>query len=139
MHLGVIISEYRAKYRLSMDDFANRSGLSKSYISMLEKNINPSTGKEIAPTIDAIKKIANAMNMDFNDLFKLLEDDPINLEMNEEFINHNIANEDSQEIRIIARAAKEMTPEQRKKMLNILKASFEEEFPDISDDVNKGE
>ncbi|MEG0590942.1 MAG: hypothetical protein RR496_04760, partial [Lachnospiraceae bacterium] len=47
-----------------------------------------------------------------------------------------LANEDSQEIRIIARAAKEMTPEQRKKMLNILKASFEEEFPDISDDVN---
>lgn len=80
MHLGTIISEYRAKNRLSMDDFANRSGLSKSYISMLEKNINPSTGKEIAPTIDAIKKVANAMNMDFNDLFKLLEDDTISLD-----------------------------------------------------------
>ncbi len=80
MHLGLIIKEYREKNRLSMDDFSYKSGLSKSYISMLEKNNNPSTGKEIAPTIDVIKKVANAIKIDFNELFSMLGDDFITLD-----------------------------------------------------------
>lgn len=77
MHLGEIIKEYRIKHKLSMDDFSSISGLSKSYIAMLEKNLNPSTGKPIAPTIDAIKKVSTATNIDFNKLFGMMENEEV--------------------------------------------------------------
>jgi len=37
MRLGEIIKKYREENNLSMDDFVKFSGLSKGYISMLEK------------------------------------------------------------------------------------------------------
>lgn len=79
MHIGKIIYNYRKENKLSMDKFAEKSGLSKSYIAMLEKNLNPSTGKSITPTIDVIKKVANATMMDFDDLFAMMDDETINI------------------------------------------------------------
>lgn len=38
MTLGDIVKRYRSDNHLSMDDFARLSGLSKGYISMLERN-----------------------------------------------------------------------------------------------------
>lgn len=70
--LGEIINEYRKTHKMSMDDFANKSELSKAYISMLEKNYNPKSKKKIIPTIDTIAKCAKAMNMDFDELFNAL-------------------------------------------------------------------
>ena len=40
MTLGDIVKNYREKYDISMEDFGKISGLSRSYISLLEKNIN---------------------------------------------------------------------------------------------------
>jgi transcriptional regulator with XRE-family HTH domain len=40
MHLGTLIARFREEERMSMDEFASRSGLSKAYISMLERNVN---------------------------------------------------------------------------------------------------
>ena len=37
MTLGDIIKDYRKKQHLSMDAFSERSGISKAYISLLEK------------------------------------------------------------------------------------------------------
>jgi len=45
MTLGDIIKSYRSKYGLSMDSFSDKSGISKAYISLLEKNKHPKTGK----------------------------------------------------------------------------------------------
>lgn len=45
MNLGELIREYRNKNGLTMDGFAEKSGLSKSYISVLEKNKHPKTVK----------------------------------------------------------------------------------------------
>lgn len=73
MTLGNIIKEYRTSHEMSMDTFSERSGISKAYISLLEKNKHPKTGKEIAPSIQCIKQVADAMNMDFNDLFNMLD------------------------------------------------------------------
>lgn len=71
-YIGYIIKEYRKLHRMSMDAFAERAGLSKPYISMLEKNYNPKSKKKIIPTIDTISKCAKAMNMDFDELFNEL-------------------------------------------------------------------
>ncbi|HEQ7796970.1 TPA: helix-turn-helix transcriptional regulator, partial [Streptococcus pyogenes] len=38
MKLGEIIKNFREEKKLSMDRFAEKSGLTKGYISMLEKN-----------------------------------------------------------------------------------------------------
>lgn len=51
MTLGEIIKEYRTAHNLSMDAFSEKSGISKAYISLLEKNKHPKTGKPIAPSI----------------------------------------------------------------------------------------
>lgn len=73
MTLGEIIKNYREEHSMSMADFAKRSGMSKSYISLLEKNINPSTGKSIAPSIKSIQQAAIGMNMPFDKLFELVD------------------------------------------------------------------
>lgn len=73
MTLGDIIKDYRTTHGLSMDGFSEKSGISKAYISLLEKNKHPKTGKNIAPSIQCIKQAASGMNMSFDDLFALLD------------------------------------------------------------------
>ena len=75
MTLGEIIKAYRAEHDMSMDAFAEKSGISKAYISILEKNRHPKTGRPIAPSIQSIKQAADGMNMDFNTLFSMIEGD----------------------------------------------------------------
>nr|DAR73101.1 MAG TPA: Repressor protein CI [Caudoviricetes sp.] len=53
------------------------SNLSKAYISVLEKNKRPQTGKPVTPSIPVIKNVAEAMNMSFDELFNMLEDNQI--------------------------------------------------------------
>jgi repressor LexA len=72
MLLGDIIKQYREEHQMSLQDFANLIGTSRSYIHMLEKNINPSTNKPISPSIETLKLLAKAMNMDLEFLLKQL-------------------------------------------------------------------
>ena len=74
MHLGDIIKQYRIDHSMSMDKFAKLSGLSKSYVALLEKHIRPNTEKPITPSIPCIKMCADAMHMDFNALLKMIDD-----------------------------------------------------------------
>lgn len=75
MTLGDYIKEYRKKHKYSMDDFARQTGMSKAYISILERNRNPSTGKAAIPSLETIKRVASATNTDFNDLITMLDSD----------------------------------------------------------------
>lgn len=76
--LGEIIKDFRIskKPKMSMDQFAELSNLSKSYISMLEHNKDP-RGKPIVPTIDTINKVANAMNVSFDTIFNQLDSETL--------------------------------------------------------------
>lgn len=73
MTLGNIVKHYRADNDLSMDEFAKRCSLSKGYISMIENEINPRNNKPIAPTLPSIMKIATAMNIELEELLKLMD------------------------------------------------------------------
>ena len=73
MTLGEIIKQYRSEHNLSMDAFSEKSGISKAYISLLEKNRHPKTGKPIAPSIQSIKQAAKGMSMDFDTLFSRID------------------------------------------------------------------
>ena len=75
MFLGEIVKKYRLEHKLSMDEFARLSGLSKGYISMLEKNENPRTKKPISPSIDTIKQVSEVTGIDFNEIIEMLDDD----------------------------------------------------------------
>lgn len=71
MHLGEIVKKYRIENEMSMDEFAKRSGLSKGYISMLEKNENPKTKKEIVPTLETINSVADAIGVELDFLLSI--------------------------------------------------------------------
>lgn len=73
MLLGDIIKQYREEHQMSLQDFANLINSSRSYVHMLEKNINPSTNKPISPSIETLKSLAKAMNMDLEVLLKKLD------------------------------------------------------------------
>ena len=75
MFLGEIVKKYRLEHKISMDEFARLSGLSKGYISMLEKNENPRTKKPISPSIDTIKQVSEVTGIDFNEIIEMLDDD----------------------------------------------------------------
>jgi repressor LexA len=88
MLLGDIIYKYRTENDLSLRAFANKCGLSYTYISMLEKNKDYRTGKPIAPTLESVKYIANAMNLSIDELLKIIDDEQ-EFKMNEEAPKYN--------------------------------------------------
>ena len=83
MLLGDLIKTYRSDNKLSLRVFAERCGLSHTYISALEKNIDPRTGKPIAPTLDTVKYISKGMNMSIEEILKILDDEQ-EFKMNED-------------------------------------------------------
>ena len=72
MTLGEIIKQYREAHDLSMGDFANLSGMSKAYVSLLERGIDPRTRKAIRPSEKTIRQAANAMGTSAAELSRLL-------------------------------------------------------------------
>lgn len=80
MKLSVIISDYRKQTQISQREFARRCGLSNSYISFIENEYNPRTGKPIVPTLEQYRKIAAGMGLTVHQLFEQLdEDSPVDL------------------------------------------------------------
>lgn len=71
--LGDLIKKYRADNGMSMEQFAQRSGLSKAYVSILERNRNPVNGKPVVPSLETIKAVAQATGQDFNDIIAMLD------------------------------------------------------------------
>ena len=63
MTLGDIIKQYRHENNLSMDAFAERCGITKGYVSMIEKNENPRTKRPISPTTKTLESVSFAMGI----------------------------------------------------------------------------
>lgn len=73
MFLGEIIKKYRMDTGMTMQDFADASGLSKSYISMLEKNRNPQNSRNLIPSLSTFQKTAHAMGISVDELVRLTD------------------------------------------------------------------
>lgn len=73
MTLGDLIREYRTEHNMSMSAFAEKAGISKAYVSLLEKNKNSKTKKEIAPSLEVIKSVATVMGKDFNEVLDIID------------------------------------------------------------------
>lgn len=81
MKLRDLIKNYRDAHDLSQRQFANQCNLSNGYISILEKGVNPKTGKPVTPTIPQLKKLADGMAMTLNELFEKVDDMPVSLDL----------------------------------------------------------
>lgn len=80
MKLSMIVTEYRDRMQISQREFSRRCGLSNSYISFIEKGMNPKTGRPIVPTIEQYKKLADGMGISLQHLFSMLdEESPVEL------------------------------------------------------------
>lgn len=75
MTLGEIIRRYREEEHLSMDEFSKKAGISKQYISILERNYNPSSKKPPLPTMETIMAVSAAMGKEFSEIFSQLDRD----------------------------------------------------------------
>lgn len=74
MNLAEIIRQFREEHSLTMQQFADNCGLSKGYISMLEKGRQPRNKKKIVPSIGTLAKIAQAMRITTDELVAQLDD-----------------------------------------------------------------
>jgi len=84
MKLSVIIADFRKRMNISQREFARRCNLSNSYISFIENDVNPKTGKPLKPTIAMYKRLADGMGMTLHQLFEVLDDDsPVDLASDE--------------------------------------------------------
>lgn len=72
MTLGDVIYKYRMQHGLSMDKFSELSGISKGYISMLEKN-KTARGDEPSPSFEMYKSVAKTIGISVDDLIREVE------------------------------------------------------------------
>jgi transcriptional regulator with XRE-family HTH domain len=68
MSLGETIRKYREDNNLTLEELSTKTGLTKQYLSMLENNKNSRTKKPIIPSIRTLNKLAEGMNMSFDEL-----------------------------------------------------------------------
>ena len=134
MKLSELIIDYRKRMNISQREFSRRCGLSNTYISFIENEKNPKTGKPMAPTLDIYKKFADAMEMSVHRLFELLDDDaPVDLRSpvvtEEQEIHHP-------EIRLLASRMDRLPKEQRDQALDVFNAMYHKFF-DQMEDVKK--
>ena len=77
MTIGEVVSNYRSSNHLTMQEFADRCGLSKAYISMVEKGKHPQNNRKLVPNLETLGKLAKGMNTDINTLVSVLDLDTI--------------------------------------------------------------
>lgn len=120
MKLSNIVIDYRNKMQISQREFARRCDLSNSYISFIENEYNPRTGKPIVPTLEQYQKIASGMQLTVHQLFELLdEDSPVDLHVMS--TPSSVLREDPQ-ISIVSDMMESMTPEQKEQIVAIVRA-----------------
>lgn len=71
MEIGKVVREYRYEHDLTMQQFADLAGLSKGYISMLERGRHPQNNREIVPSIETVHRLAIAMDMSIDALLQI--------------------------------------------------------------------
>lgn len=119
MKLSAVITEYRNRLQISQREFSRRCGLSNSYISFIENEMNPRTGRPIVPTIEQYQKLAAGMDMTVQQLFEMLdEDSPVDL--------HAVApdpdpSDIDPEIHIVSGMMETMTKEQKQQVIDLVR------------------
>lgn len=131
MKLSCVLTDYRGRLHISQRELARRCGLSNSYISFIENEFNPRTGKPIVPTLEQYQKMAYGMDMSVQELFEKLDDDsPVQLPS-----HNNAYSPATSEARLLAKGADRLPPEERKRLLEMASLMFDQVFNEEDDDA----
>lgn len=124
MTLGEIIRQFRQEHDLSQRQFAMRCGLSNGYIAMLEKNMNPKTGKPISVSLENLHDIASAMSMTADELMRMA-DGNTRVSMEETGKDMGRPPLMPEEAQLLSMTRK-MTQEEKQRVLNVMRLMFPE-------------
>lgn len=75
MTIGEYIKRYRAENKMGSRAFADKCGISRAYVGVLERGINPSTNQPVIPSRDTVQKVADATGISFDELVALISKD----------------------------------------------------------------
>ena len=114
---------------LTYEAFATRCGLSKGYISMLVHNRNPKTGLPPSPRFETYKDIANGMGMTADELFRQIDDAPVDISELIDKDKNDLVPKTS-EARIVSGWVDKLPKENREQVLEVFRAMFRNN-PDI--------
>lgn len=136
MTLGNVISEFRNLNNLTMEEFSKSAGLSKSYISMLERNRDP-RGNTINPSMEVIDKVATAIGVDLDTLVQTIDQDVVvnstPHKSSSEWIDELDANSEAK-WKFFKYCYEHASKEDRERVLSILKIREKwDEFKEISE------
>lgn len=125
MKLSELIINYRKRMQISQREFSRRCDLSNSYISFIENEKNPRTGKPMVPTLEQYKKIADCMGLTVQQLFEQLDEDaPVDLGPAAPVAPVIDQIPHTPEARILAKGIDKMPPAQREAIINMMKGLY---------------
>ena len=113
MSVGDKLRLLRKQNKLTLKDLSQKTNLSISFISDIEN-------KRRNPSIDNLKILANALNVHVSELLDEKLYAP----------KANKINNGDEDLRRIERARNKMNPEQKEKMMDILRTIFDDLFDD---------
>ena len=90
MKLSDVIKKYRVEHGLSQRQMGAQCGLSTGYISLIEKEINPQTGKQMVPSLPVLNKISAGMGITLDALLAACDDMEVTLNEKDTFLPSNI-------------------------------------------------
>lgn len=73
MKLEDRIKQLRKSHGYTMQELGDKANLTKGYISMLEKGVNPGTGREIIPSLETVQNLAFAFNLSIYEFLEGVE------------------------------------------------------------------
>lgn len=79
MILSELIIEFRREHGLSQRQMASQCNLSTGYISLIEKETNPQTGKPMVPSLTVLNKLAKGMGITLDKLLSVCDDMPVDI------------------------------------------------------------
>jgi transcriptional regulator with XRE-family HTH domain len=133
MKLSELIIEYRSRMNISQREFSRKCDLSNTYISFIENEKNPKTGRPVVPTLEQYKKLADGMGISVQRLFELLDDDaPVDLSGSSESSETSYSDEPvirTPEARILAKGIDKLPQAQREQALAVIRAMFDKYAP----------
>ena len=127
MKLSTVLTDYRNRFGISQRELARRCDLSNSYISFIENEFNPRTGKPIVPTLEQYKKMASGMDMSVQQLFEMLDDDaPVDLHF--PVYDASDYHPMTPEARILVKGIDSLSQEDRQQLLEVARLLFKNTF-----------
>lgn len=121
MKLSELIIDYRRRMNISQREFSRKCDLSNTYISFLEKEKNPKTGRPMIPTLEQYQKIATGMGLTVQQLFEQLdEDSPVDLRAQAPAP----VQPKNDDVRLLVGWLNKLTPEQVEQTKNVFRAMF---------------